>query len=234
MRYSGSLAKEEREKIFGLFLESPKMRFNQIEKALKIRSNKLAYHLEMMQKEGLIQKKGFDYNLSEKGEKYIPIFSHITGTELSPLPVILVAIVNKNKILMIKRNKRPYKNYWSLIGGKMLLGEDFKEASLRLVKEKTNLNGSFASYNAVLHERVSGYKGVKYAFILFFTKVITKDIKFRESNHGNLRWIGSLKKEKIIPSDRWLIINKLNSRIRITNALMRDREGELSEFRISG
>jgi len=140
-----------------------------------------------------------------------------------------------NKILLIKRDKRPYKGYWSLIGGKMLLEESFKEASLRQIKEKASLNGKYTSINGIMHERVKGEDVVKHSFILFFTKIKTNETKFIETRHGELRWfpiknIG--KKEKIIPSDLWLIKNRLNNKIDVKTAKMLEKEGELSNFKV--
>ncbi len=234
MKYSGSLVKKERELIFKLFLDRNKLKFNEIEKEIKIRSNMVSYHLEKMQKEGILEKKDNYYLLTKTSERYIPIFSNLVGAELSPLPVILVAVMNKNKILMIKRNKRPYKNYWSMIGGKMLLEESFESASLRQIKEKANLDSKFISINSVLHERVEGDNIIKYSFILFFTKVKTNQSKFKETKPGILKWftLKQLKKEKVIPSDLWLIKNKLNFKIEVKSAYMNENEGELFGFKI--
>jgi ADP-ribose pyrophosphatase YjhB (NUDIX family) len=235
MRYSGSLVKKEREQIFKLFLGKAKLKFNEIEKELKIRSNMLSYHLTRMQKEGLLLKKGEFYSLTAAGERYLPIFSHVIGAELGPLPVVLVAAKNKDKILLIHRNKRPYKNYWSMIGGKMKLEESFQEVALRLVKEKSRLTGKFVSINSVLHERVEGEGVIKHSFILFFVKVEIKPGEIKESEHGKLKWFNlkDISKEKIIPSDLWLIKNKLNSKIEVNSAKMQEQEGELIEFYLS-
>ncbi|MEK6937443.1 MAG: NUDIX domain-containing protein, partial [Nanoarchaeota archaeon] len=222
MRYSGSLVKKERKQIFKQFLDQTKLKFHEIEKKLNIRSNMVSYHLTQMQKEGLLQKKGEFYSLTAAGERYLPIFSHVIGAELGPLPVVLVAVMNKDKILLIQRQKRPYKNYWSMIGGKMKLEESFADAALRLVKEKSGLNGKFVSINSVLHERVEGEGMVKHSFILFFVKVEVKETMVKESEHGKLKWfkVKDLTSEKIIPSDLWLIQNKMNSKIDVNSARM--------------
>lgn len=235
MRYSGGLTKKEREQIFSLFLNNTKLKFSEIEKSLKIRSNKVSYHLEQMQREGLLYKRDNYYLLTKTAERYIPIFQHITGEQLSPLPVNLVAITHKDKLLLIKRNKRPYKDYWSLIGGKMRFEETFADSSLRLVKIKTGLNGKFVSVNSVMHELVKGEGILKHNFILFFTKVNAKDNKFRETEHGKLKWfnVNDLKKEKIIPSDLWLIQNKLNSILEMKKVNMSESQGRLCTFKLS-
>ena len=226
--------KNEREEIFKLFLDQTELSFAKIEKSLKIKSNMLAYHLEKMQTEGLVKKEGLNYKLTKNGEKYIPVFTHVVGQELSPLPVVLVALMHKDKLLLIKRNKRPYKDYWSLIGGKMLLEETFETTCLRLVKEKSGLDGKYESINVVLHERVEDEGTIKHSFILFFTKMKTLQTKFEESEHGELKWFNlkDIEKEKVIPSDLWLIKHKLNARISLKTVLMQDKEGELSSFKI--
>lgn len=235
MRYSGSLVKKEREQIFKLFLEKSKLKFNEIEKVLKIRSNMVSYHLTRMQKEGLLLKKGDFYSLTAAGEKYLPLFSHVIGEEMGPLPVVLIAVMKKDKLLLIQRNRRPYQNYWCMLGGKMLLEESFEEAALRLVKEKSGLSGKFVSINSILHERVEGEGIIKHSFILFFVKVEVKSEEVKESEHGKLTWFNlkNVAKEKVIPSDFWLIQNKLNAKIEVNSARMQEQEGELKDFYLS-
>lgn len=234
--------KKEREEIFRLFLNCDRLKFSDIEKALKIRSNMVSYHIEQMQKEQLLEKKGEYYFLTAGAEKYIPIFSHVTGEGLGPLPVMLVAVVHgtktksktNSKILLIKRNKRPYKNYWSMIGGKMMHSEGFEDAALRMVKDKTGIDARFFSMNSVFHERVEDDGVIKHSFILFFAKVIVQGMQFKESAHGELMWFNleNIEKNEIIPSDLWLIKHKLESRIDVKSALMDEKEGKLKGFRI--
>ncbi|MBW3012609.1 NUDIX domain-containing protein [Candidatus Woesearchaeota archaeon] len=232
MKYSGGLVKKEREQIFKLFTQNTRLKFNEIEKAIKIRSNMVSYHLEQMQKEGLLEKKGDYYYLTKESEKYLPIIPQVTGESMSPVPVVLVALMNKNKILLIKRNNRPYKGYWCMIGGKMLLEESFAQASKRLVKEKSNLDAEYVSINNVLHEQVEGDDMVKHSFILFFTKMKTEETRFRRTEYGDLQWfdLNELDKLKIVPSDLWLIKNKLDSTIDVKEAYMKEKEGQLNSF----
>lgn len=235
MKYTGSLAKKEREEIFRLFLNHDRLKFSDIEKAIKIRSNMVSYHIEQMQKEHLLEKKGEYYFLTASAEKYIPIFSHVTGQELGPLAVILVAVIHKGKILLIRRNKRPYKDYWSMIGGKILHSESIEDASIRIVKNKTGLAAKYLSTNSVFHERVVGDGTVKHSFLLFFTKVSVPDIRFKESESGILKWfdLKKLSGNDIIPSDYWLLRKKINKRCKIESAIMNEKDGRLSDFRLS-
>ena len=130
-----------------------------------------------MQEQLLIEKKKNYYYLTKNAEKYIPLFSNIINERLSPLPVVLVAVINKNKILLLRRTKRPYKNYWGLIGGKILFEEDIKEAAFRIIKNKTSISSKHFSVNSVMQEFVKENNNIKHSFILFFTKVITNDFE---------------------------------------------------------
>ena len=237
MKYSGSLVKRERAEIFKLFLTAQRLKFSEIEKQLSIRSNMVAYHLMSMVKEGLLLKKGDSYELTAQAEKYIPIFSHVTGSETSPLPVVLVAVFHKKNILLIERVKRPYKGYLSLIGGKMLMEEDIVRASIRHVQEKTGLEASFVSTNAILQEHVydAASGSVKHSFILFFVRAVVASEEVRESPHGPLKWFTPkefAELRNVIPSDWWLLKNKLGSQIDMDTARMVDDQGTLKDFRM--
>ena len=123
----------------------------------------------------------------------------------------------------MKRKIRPYKDYYGLIGGKIKIEESFKEASLRIVSEKTSIDAKFISLNSVFHERVFE-KIVKHSFILFFSKLKTSETDFKESSYGSLKWFNLDKlNRKIIPSDMWLIKNKLNSKIKSESAFLTEK-----------
>jgi ADP-ribose pyrophosphatase YjhB (NUDIX family) len=241
-----SLAKKEREAIFQLFLDKYRLRFSEIEKCLNdetrlsIRSNMVAYHLEQMRKEGLLEKQGEHYALTKEAERYIPVFSHITGKNLSPLPVVLVAPVRNSKVFLIKREKRPYKGYWSLIGGKMLHAESFDDACARLLREKAGLAATKPRLNAIAHERVEDGGKVKHSFLLFFMRTSVKpDARpargtKRTQDAAKEGWfsVRELKAMKVIHSDRWLIEHKLGTDIAVQHVLMQENDGELSSFRV--
>jgi len=234
MKYVGGVSKKEREDIFKLFLDATKLKFHEIEEALHLRSNHVAYHLGQMQKQGLLEKRGDYYFLTSSAERYLPIFPHITGKSLSPVPVVLVAAMYHGKILLIKRNNRPYKNYWSLIGGKMHMEETFSETTVRLVKQKTGIEIGDIAMNAVLQERVQGNDIIKHNFILFFMKTTAQSNKFKETPYGAPKWfqLKNIEKENIIPSDLWLIKHKLKAKADVKTAIMHEHEGTLSSFRI--
>jgi 8-oxo-dGTP diphosphatase len=47
---------------------------------------------------------------------------------------------DENKILLIKRNTKPFKGYWALPGGRMDIGETIEQTIVREVKEETGLD----------------------------------------------------------------------------------------------
>ena len=229
-----SLAKGERKQIFELFLENQRLKFNEIEKSVKIRSNALAYHLEQMKKEGFIESDVEDYILTKKGEEVIPFFYHLTGQEVGLLTVLLLGIVKGNKICLLKRNKKPYKDHWGLVGEKLQMHEGIPAAAVRAAKEETNLEVKFDKICGVSHERTKEKGDFKHGFVLFVVKcsVIGGDMKTMDE--GEVKWFDIDKLDeaeadgdKMIPSDKWLIQKMLHKKINIAKAILHDTEGEL-------
>ena len=116
--------------ILNTFLYDEKLKFSDIEKRLKTRSNKLAYHIKNLVKKNAITKDKDTYKLSESHEHLIPYLSEKT----SPLPVVLIHVGNKTKCFLHKRKKRPFLNMLSLPGGRLTVGESIEEASTRIMK----------------------------------------------------------------------------------------------------
>lgn len=233
MKYEKILGKKDREKIFKIFTENYSLKFNEIEKKLGLRSNKLAYYIKNLVKEGILEKKNEKYFLSKEAEKYIPFFSNRERGSLNPLPIVLVAAVHKNEVLLTKRKKRPYKDYWCMPGGKILSEETIQTAASRLLKEKTSIEMTNISINYIAHERVLNKSDIKHSFILFFTKAISKNKDFKSTTNEELKWfsISKLNKRNIVPSDYWLIKNKLKSKLNLKQFDMYERNGKLVKIK---
>ena len=216
------LDSSKKKEIFKQFLFNKKLRFNEIEKLTGIRSNELSYFLQKLTDNNILTKNNEFYYLSEDYEKYIPFFSE----QLSPLPVLLIACIKDNKILMHKRTKRPYENHWGLIGGRIYLNETISSAAKRMLKEKTYLDGEVISINSVVHEQVRGDNEIKHAYFLFFV-IMNPLNQIKEKQ--NIKWfnIKEINKLKIIPSDLWLIKNKLNSKIELTEEFIIENNDSL-------
>ena len=203
----------KRKEIFKQFLYNNSLKFNEIEKNTGLRSNELAYFLQKMIDEGIITKTDNTYKLTKEAEKLIPFF--VDDDKLSPLPVVLVACRDKEgKVLLIHRKKRPYNEHWSLPGGRIKIHETIEDAAVRNIKEKTFLDVKFSSVNAVVHERYNDRETTKSAFVLFF--VLAEPISTIKQK-PDLKWFSreEIRKLKMIPSDQWLVLNRLNSNVEV-------------------
>ncbi|MBW2963246.1 NUDIX domain-containing protein [Candidatus Woesearchaeota archaeon] len=223
---------KEAKLIFELFTKNHKLKFNEIEKSLDIRSNLLVYHLDKMKKDGLIEKQDDTYSLTQKAEEMLPFLAHLTGKETGVLSVVIAAIVKDNKICFIKRNKRPYQGYWGMVGGKMVIGESIQETAIREAQEETGLTVEFDSIKTVLQEHVKENSQVKHSFLLFLVKLKALSEETKSTEEGEVKWfdLNNLKNEKIIPSDSWMIEKFFNKTIDIPVMAMEEKDGEIISF----
>jgi len=199
---------EKRRRIFEQFLFNKRLSFSELEKATRLRSNYLAYFLDKLEKEKIIEKNNSTYRLSKEAEYYIPFFVD-NKDKLSPLPVVLVHCIgsdkNDNKVLLVKREKRPFKDMWSMPGGRIKLNERISRAAERVLKEKTFIDAKYAKVNSIMHEKVKQDANRIHSYILFFvTAKAISEINDKE----RVRWfsIDNLP-ENMIPSDKHLILN---------------------------
>lgn len=189
--------------ILKLFQYTEKLKFSDIEKALKIRSNKLSYHLKNLTKNGVLSKEGEFYQLSESFEHIVPYISE----KESFLPVVLILVGNNKHAFLHIRKKRPYKNLFSLPGGRILLGESLEDASKRIMREKFSIKVKFKKLNSISFEQVKKSGKIVHSFILFYVTANTKD-KINLTNVKN-------NKNKIISSDYRLITEDSNKETKI-------------------
>jgi 8-oxo-dGTP diphosphatase len=88
----------------------------------------------------------------------------------------------EDKILLIKRNTKPFVGYWALPGGRMDPGETVEQTILRECKEETGLDVAVVSKIGEYVER--GIKDdVEYEYYptCFLVKVVGGEIKGQES-----------------------------------------------------
>lgn len=115
-------------------------------------------------------------------------------------------VTYKNKFLLIKRIKPPYKNLWSLVGGKIELGEHPQETIVREIKEETNLDTKFVALRGVVSEVLYG-KNKKPAehYIIWVCETKAQKDNAKEMNEGKIKWFSKSEliknKKNIIPSD---------------------------------
>lgn len=198
------------EKIISLFLFKKRLKFNEIEKSLRIRSNKLTYHLKKLIKRKILIKNKEYYYLSETAEYLIPYISD----KKSILSAVLVIIKKQNKVFLIERKKRPFMEKLSLPGGRILIGESIKKATERILKEKFNIKCNFKKINSITLEHVKKNNKIIHSFFLILVTATTKDkIKYLEIEKN---------KKSIIKSDYHLIKNNLRKEIKIKEIITPD------------
>tara|TARA_Y100000034_G_scaffold106593_1_gene135426 strand:+ start:819 stop:1292 length:474 start_codon:yes stop_codon:yes gene_type:complete len=133
--------------------------------------------------------------------------------------IVLGYIVKGNKILLLNRNKPPYKDYWCLVGGKIKLGEHFDNALLREVLEETNLKFEKSIFLGLGSEVIKENDIVKEHWLMMsFLLKCENDSEMKASDEGDIQWfdLNNLPKN-VFPSDKRMIeeylIKKTNSHL---------------------
>jgi ADP-ribose pyrophosphatase YjhB (NUDIX family) len=187
-------------KILELFLYANKLKFNEIEKGLKVRSNKLNYHLQKLVKKRVLIKIGEFYHLSESSEYLVPYLSN----KKHVLSVILIHIGDSKKGFLVRREKRPYKGMLGLPGGRMIVGESIKEGAERIVK-KFGIDAKFEKVNSISLEHLKKNGKIIHSFMLYYVSASAKE-ELIDINKN---------KSKIIASDYKLITGDYGKRVEI-------------------
>lgn len=108
---------------------------------------------------------------------------------LPPIKYTLCFLTHEEYVLMIFRKKKPWKDHWNGIGGKLDDGETKEESVTRETKEETgvDLNIDQVKYGGILtwkyHEEELG--------LYLFTASVTKHEYFsgqKETEEGTLEW----------------------------------------------
>lgn len=98
----------------------------------------------------------------------------------NPRPTVTAIIEEKDKVLLIKRSRNPYKSDWDLVGGFVESGETLDEALRREVKEETGLEITSVNYyfnwTDVYENEADGYVSNNIG-IHFLAKVEDKEPK---------------------------------------------------------
>ena len=194
-----------KKEILQLFLYNDKLKFNEIEKSLKSRSNKVAYHLKnLIKKKILINDNGFYKLHKENLIPYLSVKKHM-------LPVVLIHIGNKDMCFLYKRDKRPFKNLLGLPGGRILIKENIEDSVKRIMKEKHRINAKLEKIHSVSIEHITNAHEIIQSDLIIFVTATTKEII-------KLKNVGKNKSE-IIQSDYKLIKKHLDKKTKIEEFL---------------
>lgn len=117
------------------------------------------------------------------------------------------AIIRKGKkVLLIKRNNKPFKNYWCLPGGHIEWGEKVKEAVKREVKEELGLNfkPEFFNYYNEFFPKIKWH-----AVSIFFVGNTNGKIKIDKEEVKEIKWFSKneISKLKLAFENKKLLID---------------------------
>ena len=85
------------------------------------------------------------------------------------VPIAITILKHKDKFLFLKRRNPPYENLWSMVGGKVSLGEHIRDAAIREVREETGApNVTNYEYRGMVSERLVKPDGSLSAHFLIF------------------------------------------------------------------
>ena len=121
-----------------------------------------------------------------------------------------VIVRRDDKVLLIKRNIKPFKNYWALIGGAKEDNETFEDCAKRELKEEVGLEVEDLRYLTEI--TVNNKLGLQLSKV-FMCVLQNGEIHIDPSEVSEARWFELLElPTKIVPFHRALIIEWLKVR----------------------
>ena len=131
--------------------------------------------------------------------------------ERNPLPVILIALFDQNKVLLARRKREPYKGFYGILGGRQTFGMLTKDIVKKEVVEETGFSAKEDSievrglYSEILLDKQGNPKD----HFIFRTCKADVDKKVSENLEGTdiekFKWfelpLSNEIKNKIIPTD---------------------------------
>lgn len=109
-----------------------------------------------------------------------------------PIPSCHAVITNdRGAVLVVKRQRDPFRGYWGLPGGKVELGETVAAALAREVQEETGLiiaPPRLVTYRDAIHRTATG--DVAYHFVMFFFAAVVTGGQLQPGDDAAaVRWV---------------------------------------------
>lgn len=133
----------------------------------------------------------------------------------SLVPVAIAILQCGGKFLFIRRRSAPYEGLWSLIGGKIGLGEHVRDATIREIIEETGCDSvEDYSYRGFVSERLVGQNGTLLSHFLIFVsyaRIANFQADHREGHLAlfDLDEVG-VKRDNFLPSDLFMFNGFMN------------------------
>ncbi|MFW9812125.1 MAG: NUDIX domain-containing protein [Candidatus Thorarchaeota archaeon] len=122
------------------------------------------------------------------------------------IPIAITILKHEDKFLFLKRKNPPYENLWSMVGGKVSLGEHIRDAAIREVMEETGASDVTSyEFRGMVSERLIRPDGALSAHFLIFVNYAEISSYVENHREGSLSIfseseISSLEPE-FLPSD---------------------------------
>lgn len=107
------------------------------------------------------------------------------------LTIAIACLTCQDHILLLRRYKEPFKDQWSLPGGKIRFGEYVDQAALREIREETGLSLAVLRYlGGVCEQVISSGPGqdILYQHLIYVFRSEINEMKELDSPEGLLCW----------------------------------------------
>lgn len=133
-------------------------------------------------------------------------------SEATIIPVVVAGLIERNQILLLKRNRDPFRGMWSLPGGKIAFDEFVTHALEREVMEETGLRVTNLEFIGIVSELLVQKQRVEKGHLINVFLAHTDQLEMRSSAEGELKWFNYQElensKRRIIRTD-FLITSKM-------------------------
>src|SRR3989338_5845451 len=120
-----------------------------------------------------------------------------------PLTVAVGMVIDNEKILLLKREKEPYRGLWSLPGGKVKKDEHVSQAAIRELEEESGIKCKIEEYLGYISEHLMESGVIKEHFLIHAYKLSSDKTDTKEGVEGELKWFNlqemDSQKDTIIP-----------------------------------
>jgi ADP-ribose pyrophosphatase YjhB (NUDIX family)/predicted transcriptional regulator len=222
---------EEHQRILKKIMHAPGLTFNDLwEKEGE--SNKFAYHLRVLEEDGLAEKSESGYVLTHKGKRYATYIDGETGrVQHAPLIGTIIVIYDEkvDKFLMMRREKEPFYGYWGFHGGKLKFDQYILDCAKEEVKQETGLECQL-EMKGIFSSKTYNNGELSYNHQMFVVKATNPQGTLLErTREGENRWVSKeeMKILKTFPNVPYSVEIALGTGFRWVEA---DRTQENDEF----
>lgn len=178
-----------RDVILKKLIHHPGLSFNQLW-GRDGESNKFAYHLKVLETDGLLKKSGSGYELTHLGKKVAAYVDGDSGKKSEfPIMGVIVVVEKDGKYLMLQRQKEPFYGYWGFVGGKLKFSQYLMEAAADELKEETGLECDL-ELKGLFSSKTYNDDSLSYSHQMFIVKGTNPRGKLLSSTREGInRWI---------------------------------------------